>query len=1273
MLITDDGEFQSSVIKESVRTYASQVASFLHGRQKVNNLAEGDDTFCTMSDVVKAGYLDKRGSWFKGYKKRYFILRGDKALLTYFDSSNSLHNTLGAIYLSKDTVITEVVPNDDIDRFEFVVKTPEFTRLEMGEKKEITEKPTEILLRAKNEEDRTLWMEDILERCTALKGQHQQKERSEMVEWWEMLFEDNNLAANLGSDKQRRKGIFTVPENSSEVASTTNTGTAEDAGGGGKKEEAEEAPPQTGTGTETEEEVAHDSQASPRLSEPSHTSQHKDVGMSAKDTDTLADDMTEVHIEGQFADRSISGEEDKDKEEEEEEEHEDLALDHINIVSEEDERELLKYKHARKSSSAAKFKHPKDSAIQKAPLTSSTLEAFSFMEERRNDVVEGEAAGTATATTTAADVVGGFQICLDLRHMLFDNERVFAVVFGKRMTAKGSLNQSAGLKELSRTEVVVVRGGVSYGVAIVKCQIAFTLIQTKIPDDIEHLVISVWKVDQIRDDNVQQNLSSALCYRSFNVRHMKDKRVFSSSMKTNMNAIGDPSDEIKAAHLGIVQIQSALLREAGMSMRNKMPLKPYTETMSAFRSVRGYALCVEQIFTSTYGVMSSIGMLKFFIDEKEPILRVNVATSELEHENAVTDSESRKYSNSRYSRRSSVDKNRGRSMYSEHLGQAFSDLTDDLFLEDQAAAVETYRKIYDEGVCDLEAILYMYTNATAGASALDREKNIQNVVSGEMGGGFLRRSSWKKASLWQYVTTNLNVHMLISKVLSDEEIIKNAEQARELCDDSITFNPVITLGVPAAHGMKFSKGGLRRMFIEAGFTDASARAFWMHAIQNAQLKMTDLFEMARARNESAQFAKLMGDDKRGSLNSRTEKETKTESETEKVNTVVMLAKRRFLLSKRVEICVSQILGFACTLVHTVIQLATLQPHSKYMEILHLSLKTGFLVPLQSLLSTQGDEQGMIEDMDAAVLFLRDVKMKVMREIHEDHKIRRKVEFKRGEMGKLVVYLFLRGEEADLVDSITKTWVEIDKKEGRSTSMAPSMISCISGRSSVYAGGSKVASGMEEVEFDDLLVEEEISNVDLVSVFMNQGVNEWQSVAGNFGYKSVDLQVVCNQENLDILSEYMAVYKDNYLLLASSRSQPHSQTKRNIAHLNMALDEVTRAVEANRRAPKQKHVSILTTFAFLCRNLCGTVGILCKSGKDRTGMSSTLELVRSLMEEVALIHPEVAVQALRETGGRRMNVWANTGQGFFAFNGLQRSYLPACYRPPMHTYSAKVAS
>ena len=60
-----------------------------------------------------------------------------------------------------------------------------------------------------------------------------------------------------------------------------------------------------------------------------------------------------------------------------------------------------------------------------------------------------------------------------------------------------------------------------------------------------------------------------------------------------------------------------------------------------------------------------------------------------------------------------------RRRFSEHFG---APLYDDLIVEEHFGATEKYRKMYDEGVCDLEAILHMYINATAGVSKLDRRK-----------------------------------------------------------------------------------------------------------------------------------------------------------------------------------------------------------------------------------------------------------------------------------------------------------------------------------------------------------------------------------------------------------------------------------------------------------------------------------------------------------------------------------------------------------------------
>ena len=131
MIVTDEGEFRSPIVQESLRTYYSRISSFFLGRQKVFNLREIDDKFCVVSDVVKAGYLEKRGSFFKSFKRRYFVLRADKALLTYYESEKSMHRTLGAIYLSENTIIETINNNNSKrDYYEFIVRTPKFKRLE---------------------------------------------------------------------------------------------------------------------------------------------------------------------------------------------------------------------------------------------------------------------------------------------------------------------------------------------------------------------------------------------------------------------------------------------------------------------------------------------------------------------------------------------------------------------------------------------------------------------------------------------------------------------------------------------------------------------------------------------------------------------------------------------------------------------------------------------------------------------------------------------------------------------------------------------------------------------------------------------------------------------------------------------------------------------------------------------------------------------------------------------------------------------------------------
>ena len=52
---------------------------------------------------------------------------------------------------------------------------------------------------------------------------------------------------------------------------------------------------------------------------------------------------------------------------------------------------------------------------------------------------------------------------------------------------------------------------------------------------------------------------------------------------------------------------------------------------------------------------------------------------------------------------------------------------------------------------------------------------------------------------------------------------------------------------------------------------------------------------------------------------------------------------------------------------------------------------------------------------------------------------------------------------------------------------------------------------------------------------------------------------------------------------------------------------------------------------------GTLGILCKSGKDRTSMSTTLEIARALVEDLGVKNGQDITNTMRVHGVRRMNV------------------------------------
>ncbi|OQR85505.1 inositol-3,4-bisphosphate 4-phosphatase [Achlya hypogyna] len=312
------------------------------------------------------------------------------------------------------------------------------------------------------------------------------------------------------------------------------------------------------------------------------------------------------------------------------------------------------------------------------------------------------------------------------------------------------------------------------------------------------------------------------------------------------------------------------------------------------------------------------------------------------------------------------------------------------------------------------------------------------------------------------------------------------------------------------------------------------------------------------------------------------------------------------LEYRRDIVTCQLLAIVTATFVSYLQLAADDAHDGAAARLRMLVAVGFLVDIESLLSTAGNEKGMLEDMAEGVKWIND----------------------------------------------TPVCFEVAPAAGG----AARCVSIETGIATVL----RVA--LPTSTFAKLpLVFQRQPRVRLRAVLFTQGINEMQSVANTVGDTSVQEEI--NVESLAILATYVEQYlavgaRDEAALL------PLTEIRANLA-------TVVAAVESQKKS--LKNINVLVDSSYLCRLVGAGRTTCCKSGKDRTAMSVTLEFTRLLVDSVGVKQGMCLCQAMRERGVRRTNVLVNTGKTMYAFNTLQLKCLPACYKPPPATANANVAS
>ncbi|GFR63222.1 type I inositol 3,4-bisphosphate 4-phosphatase [Elysia marginata] len=178
---------------------------------------------------------------------------------------------------------------------------------------------------------------------------------------------------------------------------------------------------------------------------------------------------------------------------------------------------------------------------------------------------------------------------------------------------------------------------------------------------------------------------------------------------------------------------------------------------------------------------------------------------------------------------------------------------------------------------------------------------------------------------------------------------------------------------------------------------------------------------------------------------------------------------------------------------------------------------------------------------------------------------------------------------------------------------------------------------------------------VIPILFNIGITEKATLAEKLG--TTGLQDKINMDSFAKMHEYYAQYCKHFEDPLDTSGGVNS-----LAHRMKILQN-------NVMTRKSKNVEVLHVAAEVTRAMRGLRAIMCKSGKDRTSMAVTLEMVHILQRNHNLASHVFmqSLDCLRSVGCRRENTLKNTGMKKYAFSTLQMLYIPKLYRAPSGTY------